>query len=358
MAQIDQFLRLMVQQKGSDLHLTVGAPPIMRLHGHLTRIKFRDLTPADMQALVTEIMTEGQKHEFEGSNDVDFAYEIEDVARFRVNVFRQRKGIGCVLRTIPSKVLSADELNLPEGVRRFCALTKGLVLVTGPTGSGKSTTLAAMIDLINEKRPDHILTIEDPIEFVHPNKQGLVNQREIGNHTRSYASALRAALREDPDVILVGEMRDHETISLGLTAAETGHLVFGTLHTSSAAKTVDRIINVFPAEEQEQVRAMLAETLRGVVAQQLLRRADGSGRVAALEIMVGTPAIGNMIREAKTHQITSMIQTGRKDGMQLMDQAILDYLMKKVIAPEEAYAKAHSKAEFLPYLTAAAPAGV
>ena len=350
MAQIDQFLRLMVQQKGSDLHLTVGAPPIMRQHGHLTRIKFRELTPADLQALLFEIMPPPQKAEFEKTSDVDFAYEIPDVARFRVNVFRQRKGMGCVLRTIPSKVLSADDLGLPEGVRRFCKLTKGLVLVTGPTGSGKSTTLAAMVDLINETRADHILTIEDPIEFVHTNKMGLVNQREIGSHTTSFASALRAALREDPDVILVGEMRDLETISLGLTAAETGHLVFGTLHTSSAAKTVDRIINVFPADEQEQVRAMLAETLRGVVAQQLLRKADGSGRVAALEIMVGTPAIGNMIREAKTHQVPSMIQTGKKDGMQLMDQAILDYLMRKVISPEEAYAKAHSKAEFLPYL--------
>ena len=350
MAQIDQFLRLMVQQKGSDLHLTVGSPPIMRQHGELTRVKFRDLTPADMQALMYEIMTPAQKAEFEQSSDIDFAYEVADVARFRVNLFRQRKGMGCVMRTIPSTVLSADDLNLPEGVRRFCKLTKGLVLVTGPTGSGKSTTLAAMVDLINETKPDHILTIEDPIEFVHVNKMGLVNQREIGNHTKSFATALRAALREDPDVILVGEMRDLETISLGLTAAETGHLVLGTLHTSSAAKTVDRIINVFPADEQEQVRAMLAETLRGVVAQQLLRKADGSGRVAALEIMVGTPAIANMIREAKTHQITSMIQTGRKDGMQLMDQAILDYLMKKIVSPEEAYARAHSKAEFVPYL--------
>ncbi|HEX6309103.1 MAG TPA: type IV pilus twitching motility protein PilT [Longimicrobiales bacterium] len=357
MAQIDQFLRLMVQQKGSDLHLAVGSPPIMRQHGHLTRIKFRDLTAADLQALLFEIMPPPQKAEFEKTSDVDFAYEIADVARFRVNVFRQRKGMGCVLRTIPSSVLSADDLNLPEGVRRFCKLTKGLVLVTGPTGSGKSTTLAAMVDLINETRADHILTIEDPIEFVHTNKLGLVNQREIGNHTASFASALRAALREDPDVILVGEMRDLETISLGLTAAETGHLVFGTLHTSSAAKTVDRIINVFPAEEQEQVRVMLAETLRGVVAQQLLRKADGSGRVAALEIMVGTPAIGNMIRESKTHQITSMIQTGRKDGMQLMDQAILDYLMRKVISPDEAYARAHSKAEFLPYLDGKTAAG-
>jgi twitching motility protein PilT len=350
MAQIDQFLRLMVQQKGSDLHLTVGTPPIIRQHGELTRIKFRELTPADMQGLVYEIMTPAQRAQFEERNDTDFAYEIADIARFRVNVFRQRKGIGAVLRAIPTTVLTADELKLPEGVRRFCRLTKGLVLVTGPTGSGKSTTLAAMIDLINETKPDHILTIEDPIEFVHQNKRGLVNQREVGNHTNSFAAALRAALREDPDVILVGEMRDLETIALGITAAETGHLVFGTLHTSSAAKTVDRIINAFPADEQEQIRAMLGESLRGVIAQQLLRRADGSGRVAALEVMVGTPAVGNMIREGKTHQIPSMIQTGRKDGMQMMDQAILDFLMRNVITPDEAYARSHSKAEFLPYL--------
>jgi twitching motility protein PilT len=357
MAQIDQFLRLMVQQKGSDLHLTVGSPPIIRQHGELTRVKFRELSAQDMQALLYEIMTPAQRTLFEETNDVDFAYEIADVARFRVNVFRQRKGMGSVMRTIPSKVLSADDLGLPEGIRRFCKLNKGLVLVTGPTGSGKSTTLAAMIDLINTTRPDHILTIEDPVEFVHPNKLGLINQREVGNHTKSFASALKAALREDPDVILVGEMRDLETISLGLTAAETGHLVFGTLHTASAAKTVDRIINVFPADEQEQVRAMLGESLRGVVAQQLLRKADGSGRVAALEVMVGTPAIGNMIREAKTHQIPSMIQTGKKDGMQMMDQAILDFLMKKVIAPEEAYAKAHNKSEFTQYLNEKPPAG-
>jgi twitching motility protein PilT len=350
MAQINQFLKLLVQQKGSDLHLTVGSPPIMRQHGELIRIKFRELSPADMQGLMYEIMTPSQRAQYEETNDLDFAYEVAELARFRVNVFRQRKGMGVVMRTIPSRVLSADDLRLPEGVRRFCKLTKGLVLVTGPTGSGKSTTLAAMIDLINETRPDHILTIEDPVEFVHENKRGLVNQREVGNHTNSFATALRAALREDPDVILVGEMRDLETIALGITAAETGHLVFGTLHTSSAAKTVDRIINVFPADEQEQIRAMLGESLRGVIAQQLLRTADGKGRVAALEVMVGTPALGNMIREGKTHQIPSMIQTGRKEGMQMMDQAILDFLMKQVITPDEAYARAHNKTEFLPYV--------
>ncbi|MBW3554144.1 MAG: PilT/PilU family type 4a pilus ATPase, partial [Gemmatimonadetes bacterium] len=270
--------------------------------------------------------------------------------RFRINMFRQRKGIGAVMRTIPSEVLSADDLKLPEGIRRFCSLHKGLVLVTGPTGSGKSTTLAAMIDLINTTRQDHILTIEDPVEFVHQNKKGLVNQREVGTHTRSFAAALRAALREDPDVILVGEMRDLETIELGISAAETGHLVFGTLHTNSAAKTVDRMINVFPADQQEQIRAMLGESLRGVVAQQLLKTADGKGRVAAHEVMVGTPALSNLIREGKTHQVPSMIQTGKKEGMQMMDQAIMDLLMQDIITPQEAYAKAHTKADFQPYL--------
>jgi len=350
MAKVDQFLRLMVQNGGSDLHLAVGSPPIIRQHGELERVKFRELTQPDMQTLMFEITSPDQQAEFEESNDLDFAYEIPDVARFRINMFRQRKGIAAVMRTIPSKVLSADDLNLPDAVRRFCKLTKGLVLVTGPTGSGKSTTLAAMIDLINSTRPDHILTIEDPVEFVHQNKKALVNQREVRTHTKSFAAALRAALREDPDIILVGEMRDLETIELGISAAETGHLVFGTLHTSSAAKTVDRMINVFPGDQQEQIRAMLGESLRGVVAQQLLRTKDGQGRVAALEIMVGTPALSNIIREAKTHQIPSLIQTGKKEGMQMMDQAILDFLMKKIISPEEAYARAHNKPDFLPYL--------
>ena len=350
MAQIDPFLKLLVQRSGSDLHLAVGSPPIIRQHGHLERVKFRDLTQSDMRTLMYEIASPEQKEVFEETNDVDFAYELPEVARFRVNMFRQRKGIGAVMRTIPSEVLTADQLNLPEGIRRFCKLNKGLVLVTGPTGSGKSTTLAAMVDLINSTRPDHILTIEDPVEFVHQNKKGLVNQREVGTHTKSFATALRAALREDPDVILVGEMRDLETIALGIEAAETGHLVFGTLHTNSAAKTIDRIINVFPTDEQEQIRAMLGESLRGVISQQLMRKKDGSGRVAALEVMVGTAALGNIIREGKTHQIPSLIQTGKKEGMQMMDQAILDFLMKQVVSAEEAYAKAHNKAEFLPYL--------
>ena len=350
MAQIDQFLKVLVEQGGSDLHLTVGSPPVMRVHGHLQRIKFRELSQSDMEALVYEIMEEDWRINFIDSMDYDFAYEIEGLARFRANVFWQRKGLGMVMRTIPEKILTADQLGLPEAVRRLCMLTKGLVLVTGPTGSGKSTTLAAMVDLINETRADHLLTIEDPIEFVHPNKKSLVNQREIRTNTRSFANALRAALREDPDVILVGEMRDRETIELGMTAAETGHLVFGTLHTNSAPKTVDRIIDVFPAEEQEQIRSMLAESLKGVIAQVLLRHKDGKSRMAAMEIMVGTSAVGNLIRENKIHQIPSIIQTGKKDGMQLLDQHVLEFLMQGMITPEEAYMKANNKQAFLQYL--------
>lgn len=350
MAQIDQFLKVLFEQGGSDLHLTVGAPPIMRVHGHMQRLKFRDLSGKDMESLVYEIMDEEWRMRFLDNMDYDFAYEIPGMARFRINVFWQRKGLAAVMRTIPSDILTFDQLGLPDVVRRFCMLTKGLVLVTGPTGSGKSTTLAAMVDLINEERQDHILTIEDPIEFTHPNKKCLVNQREISTHTKSFANALRAALREDPDVILVGEMRDRETIELGITAAETGHLVFGTLHTSSAPKTVDRIIGVFPADQQEQIRAMLAESLKGVIAQVLLKTKDGKGRRAALEIMVGTPAINNLVRENKIHQIPSIIQTGKKDGMQMLDQHILEFLMSGVITAEEAYMKCNNKQSFRQYL--------
>jgi twitching motility protein PilT len=350
MAQIDQFLKVLVEQGGSDLHLTTGSPPVMRVHGHMQRFKFRELTPKDMETLVYEIMDEDWRIKFLGNLDFDFAYEIKDLARFRVNVFWQRKGLGAVLRTIPSTIQTADQLGLPDAVRKLCMLTKGLVLVTGPTGSGKSTTLAAMVDLINETRADHILTIEDPIEFVHPNKKSLVNQREVSTNTKSFANALRAALREDPDVILVGEMRDQETIELGITAAETGHLVFGTLHTNSAPKTVDRIIDSFPADQQEQVRSMLAESLKGVIAQVLLRAKDGRSRFAAWEIMIGTSAIGNLIRENKIHQMPSIIQTGKKDGMQLLDQHILEFLMSGKITPEEAYMKASNKQAFREHL--------
>jgi twitching motility protein PilT len=350
MAQIDQFLKVLVEQKGSDLHLTVGSPPIMRVHGNLQRLKFRELTNKDLETLIYEIMEEDWRIKFVDRLDYDFAYEIADLARFRVNVFWQRKGLGAVLRTIPSKILTADELALPDAVRKLCMLTKGLVLVTGPTGSGKSTTLAAMVDLINDTRTDHVLTIEDPIEFVHQNKKSLVNQREVSTNTKSFANALRAALREDPDVILVGEMRDQETIELGITAAETGHLVFGTLHTNSAPKTVDRIIDVFPADEQEQIRSMLAESLKGVIAQVLLRAKDGKSRFAAWEIMIGTSAIGNLIRENKIHQIPSIIQTGKKDGMQLLDQHILEFLMSGRVTAEEAYMKANNKQAFREHL--------
>jgi twitching motility protein PilT len=350
MAQIDQFLKVMVEQKGSDLHLTTGSVPVMRVHGQMQRIKFRELTHKDMEALVYEIMDEEWRIKFLDKLDYDFAYEVPGLARFRVNVFWQRKGLGAVLRTIPSDILTADDLGLPEAIRRMCMLTKGLVLVTGPTGSGKSTTLAAMVDLINETRQDHILTIEDPIEFVHENKKCLVNQREVPTNTRSFSNALRAALRENPDVILVGEMRDQETIELGITAAETGHLVFGTLHTNSAPKTVDRIIDVFPAHEQEQVRSMLAESLKGVIAQVLLKAKDGRSRMAAWEIMVGTSAIGNLIRENKIHQIPSIIQTGKKDGMQLLDQHIMEFLMSGKITAEEAYMRSNNKSVFREHL--------
>jgi twitching motility protein PilT len=350
MAQIDQFLKVLVEQGGSDLHLTTGSPPVIRVHGHMQKVKFRELSPKDVETLVYEIMEEDWRARFLDSMDFDFAYEVKELARFRVNVFWQRKGLAAVLRTIPTKILTAQQLGLPEAVLRFCMLTKGLVLVTGPTGSGKSTTLAAMVDHINETRADHILTIEDPIEFVHPNKKSLVNQREIGTNTKSFANALRAALREDPDVILVGEMRDKETIELGITAAETGHLVFGTLHTNSAPKTVDRIIDVFPADQQDQIRAMLAESLKGVISQVLLRKKGGKGRAAAQEIMVGTSAISNLIRENKVHQIPSMIQTGKKDGMQLLDQHILEFMMADAVEAEEAYMKSNNKQAFRQYL--------
>ena len=355
MAQIDQFLRALAEKKGSDLHLTTGSPPLMRLHGEMHPFPFRELTDKDMETLVYEIMEENWRMRFLETKDFDFAYEIAGVARFRANVFWQRKGLGAVFRTIPSKILTADDLKLPEVVRKFGMLSKGLVLVTGPTGSGKSTTLAAIVDLINSTRKDHILTIEDPIEFTHPNKQCLVNQREIGTHTKSFANALRAALREDPDVILVGEMRDRETIELGITAAETGHLVFGTLHTNSAPKTVDRIIDVFPTDQQEQIRSMLVESLRGVISQLLLRTRDGKGRVAAQEIMIGTSAVSNLIRENKLHQIPSIIQTAKKDGMQLMDQHIMEHFMSGRVDAREAYMKATNKALFRPHLEGEVP---
>lgn len=350
MAKIDALFRMMREQGASDLHLSTGNPPIFRLHGEMVRLNFKSLGDEELREVLFEILDEKQRAHFEATKDLDFAYAVPDLARFRGNIFMQHRGISGVFRIIPSKILSAEELMLPDGVLRMTNFKKGLVLVTGPTGSGKSTTLAAMIDLINSTRKEHILTLEDPLEFIHENKQSLLNQRQIGEHTESFASALRAALREDPDIILVGEMRDLTTISLAMSAAETGHLVFGTLHTNTAAKTIDRIIDVFPTDQQEQVRAMLSESLKGVVCQQLLKTADGKGRVAALEIMIGTPAIANLIREGKTFQIPSIIQTAKKDGMQLMDQHLLDLLKSKRVNPEEAYRCAIDKKQFEQFL--------
>lgn len=336
MATIDDLFRLMVEQKASDLHLTSGAPPFLRLHGNMSPLNYRQLSNQDVQALIFEILTEKQKKSFVEKWELDFAYVVEGLGRFRCNVFMQRKGLGAVFRTIPEKIKTAQELNLPSSIIDLTDTDRGLILVTGPTGSGKSTTLAAMIQHINSNREAHILTVEDPIEFVHPNLKSLVNQREVGSHTKTYANALKAALREDPDIILVGELRDLETISLALTAAETGHLVFATLHTSSAAKTIDRIIDVFPPGQQGQIRTMLADSIRGIVAQSLFTRADGQGRVAAFEIMKGTKAIANLIRENKIYQIPSIIQTGAQHGMVLYEKYVDDLVKKGLVTMADA----------------------
>ncbi len=346
MAEIDRLFNYMMENDASDLHLSSGSKPKIRKHGELEDMDAPELTDDALQKMLFEITSEQQKEVFLSKKDLDFAYEIPGVSRFRANFFEQKRGTGAVFRVIPTKILTAEELGLPQQILRFTQLNRGLVLVTGPTGSGKSTTLAAIIDYINRNRKEHILTVEDPVEFVHQNQQCLVNHREVGTHTQSFASALRAALREDPDVILVGEMRDLETIELAITAAETGHLVFGTLHTNSAAKTIDRIIDAFPAGQQAQIRTMLSESLKGVICQQLLKRTDKPGRLAALEILYCKTAVANLIREGKTFQIPSMIQTGKSDGMQLMDQAIMDFLMKKQISPDEAYLKANDKNAF------------
>ena len=350
MAKIDSLFKMMKQQGASDLHISTGASPLFRLHCEMEKLNYPPLSDQQARGLLFEILTEEQREEFEETGDLDFAYALPEVARFRGNLMETHRGIAAVFRIIPSKVLSADQLGLPEGVRKLTMLKKGLVLITGPTGSGKSTTLAAMIDLINRTRREHILTLEDPLEFIHENQLSLLNQRQIGQHSQSFANALRAALREDPDVILVGEMRDLETISLAMTAAETGHLVFGTLHTNSAPKTIDRIIDVFPKDAQEQVRTMLGESLKGVVCQQLLRKADGKGRVAALEILICNAAVANLIREGKTFQVPSIMQTAKGDGMQLMDQHILELLKSKHISGEEAYRCASDKKAFQAYL--------
>ncbi len=350
MAQIDAFFKLMHELGASDLHLVAGHQPVMRIHGDLERVKFRELDNDTLKAMLYEITPEHKMKIFEETGDVDFAYEVPGLARYRVNLFMQLHGIGAVFREIPSEIKTCDELGLPPIVKRLAQLPKGLVLVTGPTGSGKSTTLAAIIDEANRTRKDHIITIEDPIEFVHKSKKAVVNQREVGTHTKSFSAALRSALREDPDIILVGEMRDLETISLAIEAASTGHLVFGTLHTINAAKTVDRIIEVFPVDEQEQIRSTLADSIRAVISQTLFKRIDRKGRVAALEIMIATPAIRNLIRERKTYQIPSMLQTGKKYGMQSLDDAIMDLLRKGIISPEEAFNKCTDKTRFLSFL--------
>ncbi len=343
---ITQLLAFSVKNDASDLHLSAGLPPMIRVHGDVRRINVEPLDHKAVHAMVYDIMSDAQRKHYEEFLEVDFSFEIPSLARFRVNAFNQSRGAGAVFRTIPSKVLTLDDLNAPKIFAELSLKPRGLVLVTGPTGSGKSTTLAAMINHYNETEYGHILTIEDPIEFVHQSKKALINQREVGPHTLSFANALRSALREDPDAILVGEMRDLETIRLALTASETGHLVFATLHTSSAPKTIDRIVDVFPAEEKEMVRAMLSEALVGVISQTLCKKKDGSGRVAAHEIMIGTPAIRNLIRENKVAQMYSMIQTSQSFGMQTLDQNLADLVKRNVISATEARTKAKQPENF------------
>jgi twitching motility protein PilT len=356
MARIDALFNLMFEQKASDLHLSSGNPPILRIDGDLTRVDYPPLEDDQLKVMLYEIAPEYKIKTFEETGDVDFGYEITGVSRFRANFFTQKYGIAAVFRQIPSKVLAFEDFEkfdapLPAVLKKFSMLHKGLVVVTGPTGSGKSTTLAAMIDYCNKNRRDHIITVEDPIEFVHESKSCLVNHREVGLHTKSFASALRGALREDPDIILVGELRDLETIELALTAASTGHLVFGTLHTQSAAKTVDRIIDVFPADQQNKVRATLSESLKGVVAQNLFKRVDRKGRVAALEILIFNTAVANLVREGKTHQIPGMIQVGKRFGNTPLDDSIMDHLKLKRISADEAYDKCIDKKKFRPFLS-------
>ncbi|MHB8837243.1 MAG: type IV pilus twitching motility protein PilT [Candidatus Methylomirabilia bacterium] len=350
MARIDAFFRLMHAQNASDLHLSAGSAPCLRIQGDLEPVKFKELGTDELMAMLAEVAPANKIQQFEETGDVDFAYELAGIGRFRANYFRQANGVSAVFRQIPTRIMTIEQLGLPAVTRRFAMLEKGLVLVTGPTGSGKSTTLAAIIDYCNKNRRDHIVTIEDPIEFKHSRINCIVNHREVGLHTKSFAAALRGALREDPDIIMIGEMRDLETISLALEAASTGHLVFATLHTQSAMKTVDRIIDVFPTNSQEQVRSTLADTLKGVLAQTLFKRIDTRGLAAAIEILVGTAACANLIREAKTHQLMSVIQTGRKLGMQTLDEAIEGLLAKRQISPEEAFEKSIQKERFVPYL--------
>ena len=344
--EISELLAFTVKNKASDLHLSAGLPPMIRVNGDIRRINLPPMDHHDVHDMVYDIMNDYQRKIFEDTFECDFSFDLPGIARFRVNSFVQNRGMGSVFRVIPSKVLSLEQLGAPKIFQDIASFPRGLVLVTGPTGSGKSTTLAAMIDFINDNHFSHILTVEDPIEFVHDSKKCLINQRELGLQTHSFSNALKSALREDPDVILVGELRDLETIRLALTAAETGHLVFGTLHTSSAAKTIDRIVDVFPAGEKEMVRSMLSESVRAVIAQTLLKTKDGNGRVAAHEIMLGTPAIRNLIRENKIAQINSMIQTGQQHGMQTLDQCLQELVRRNMVSPADARQKAANKDQF------------
>ncbi|MGA7143887.1 MAG: type IV pilus twitching motility protein PilT [Desulfobacterales bacterium] len=350
MAKIDAFFKLMHEQGASDLHLVSGQPPALRIRGDMERIKYKALDNDELKAMLYEIAPANKIKLFEETGDIDFGYEIPGVARYRSNFFMQKNGCGAVFRQIPEEIMTAEQLGLPSVISKLASLPRGLVLVTGPTGSGKSTTLAAIVDVANKIRKDHIITIEDPIEFVHQSRGCIINHREVGIHTKSFSAALRGALREDPDIILVGEMRDLETISLAIEAASTGHLVFSTLHTMSAPKTIDRIIEVFPATEQPQIRSTLSDGIRAVISQVLFKRIDQKGLCVALEILIATPAARNLIREGKTHQIPSVIQTGKKYGMQLLDDAIMELFQKGWINADDAYLKANDKTRFRAFI--------
>ena len=350
MAKIDAFFKLLNEQGASDLHLASGHQPALRVRAEIERIKYKRLNSDDLRGMLYEITPEDKIKVFEETGDIDFGYEIPGLARYRCNFFMQKNGVAAVFREIPDTIMTCEQLGLPPVIAKLASLPRGLVLVTGPTGSGKSTTLAAIVDESNRTRKDHIITIEDPIEFVHQSQSCIVNHREVGLHTKTFSAALRGALREDPDIILVGEMRDLETMTLAIEAASTGHLVFATLHTPSAPKTVDRIIEVFPHDQQAQTRSTLSDGLRAIVAQVLFKRVDIKGRCVALEILIATAAVRNLIREGKTHQIPSMIQTGKKYGMILLDDAIMDLLNKGMISADEAYMKANDKGRFRPLL--------